>query len=90
MTQDTTPKGLLVTCSNCKREIDLGQEQCAIFTEPGPRDGEILCMECYEPERRDRNTFTSPTLNYAHRRRMTDKENKALNESWIRAYWRTK
>lgn len=37
-----------------------------------------------------RDVFTDPELNYAQRRKMTDKENKQLNDSWVRSYWRTK
>ena len=35
-----------------------------------------------------RDMFTDPELNYAHRRRLTDRENRQLNDSWIRAHWR--
>ena len=35
-----------------------------------------------------RDVFTDPELHYAQRRRMTDRENRILNGSWIKAHWR--
>jgi hypothetical protein len=88
MTQDTTPTRLLLTCSQCKREVDISQEQVAIPFDPDPR-GSVFCMGCYEgPDQND--PLRSPSLNRAMRERMSADETRRYNDSWIRAYWRTK
>lgn len=92
---DNTP---IIQCHHCKHWYGLNH-QLMICTD-GPNDGKVFCEMCVRripdfrkevfPNSMAPDPFTDPELNYAARNRMSDRENKHLNESWIRSYWSVK